>query len=183
MKSLGSTPTAETGKRKFETVSKSGLGHKATALGHERFSEYVSRYPQIQVLQEQLEDQFPGQVNFHLPRLDALSGNILLHCSFFLDNLIEVQGPVMFKVGFTHNPVWRWGSPIYGYASGAKKEKYSNMSVIYAAPEPYSPAMLEAALIDKYKRLLAQLIINLSLFFLCTIVYPIDLWVPKSRLC
>ncbi|CAL1141491.1 unnamed protein product [Cladocopium goreaui] len=57
----------------------------------------------------------------------------------------------MFKVGFTHNPVWRWGSPIYGYTSKATKEKYSNMSVIYAAPEPYSPAMLEAALIDKYK--------------------------------
>ena len=153
MKSLGNIPTAETGKRKFETVSKSGLGHRATAWEHQTFSEYVSRYPQIQDFQNQLEDQFPGQVSFHLPRLDALSGTVVRHCSNFLDNLIEVQGPVMFKVGFTHNPVWRWGSPIYGYTSKATKEKYSNMSVIYAAPEPYSPAMLEAALIDKYKRL------------------------------
>jgi succinyl-CoA synthetase alpha subunit len=71
----------------------------------------------------------------------------------------------MFKVGFTHNPVWRWGSPIYGYASKATKEKYSNMSVIYAAPEPYSPAMLEAALIDKYKRLLVQLMIYIVVVF------------------
>ena len=55
----------------------------------------------------------------------------------------------MFKVGFTHSPLWRWGNAMYGY--GKSKEKWSEMVVIYLAPESNSPAMLEAALIEKYK--------------------------------
>lgn len=56
---------------------------------------------------------------------------------------------MIFKTGFTHNPRWRWNSPIYGYSKD--KEKWSNMVILCETHEPFTPAMLEAALIHQYQ--------------------------------
>jgi hypothetical protein len=142
------TPTGETRKRKPD-LSPKHENRTSAYLDAERISEYVGRYPNLKTLQNQLDGSYPGKVFFRLPRLDALSGNVVLHCSKFLDNLIASQSPVMFKIGYTHNPLWRWGNRMYGYAAG--REKWSNMVIIYISPEPHGPSMLEACLIDKYK--------------------------------
>ena len=134
----------DSGKRKSENFDARTL-HSGTG----RFDAYVDRYPSLHDLQNNLDKSFPGKVRFQLPQLDALSGSVLRHCINFIDGLIDSLSPVMFKVGFTHNPLWRWGNAMYGY--GKSNEKWSEMVVIYLAPEAHSPTMLEAALIEKYK--------------------------------
>ena len=154
LKNLGPTAVApsekvsilqiDSGKRKSENSYTRTL-HSGTR----RCDAYVERYPSLHDLQNKLDKSFPGKIRFQLPQLDALSGSVLRHCINFIDGLIDSLSPVMFKVGFTHSPLWRWGNAMYGY--GKSNEKWSEMVVIYLAPEAHSPAMLEAALIEKYK--------------------------------
>ena len=85
---------------------------------------------------------------FKLCDLKATAGAILQHAIGVTLALFRREEPLIFKFGFTHNPIWRWTSPIYGYATA--RERWSNMLILHYAPEPYSPAMLEAALIEKF---------------------------------
>ena len=63
--------------------------------------------------------------------------------------------PMIFKIGYTHNPVWRWTNRLYGYV--LDKHKYTNMVVMYQSDECRGPAMLEACLIDIYRSFLVWL--------------------------
>lgn len=87
--------------------------------------------------------------------LNAVAGAVLRHAISVLEKLFKREEPLTFKVGFTHNPIWRWTNDIYGYRYA--KEKWSNMIILHFAFEPYSPAMLEAALIEKYQRNFAEI--------------------------
>ena len=90
-----------------------------------------------------------GCINFRLPTAHAVAGKVLNHACDVVDTLIERHQPCIFKVGFTHDVVWRWCNNLYGYAFD--RDKWSNMTVMYISSEPFSVAMLEAALISKYK--------------------------------
>lgn len=103
-------------------------------------------------------------ITFNLCALNASAGKILAHSIGCLENLFRKEEPLIFKVGFTHNPVWRWSNDLYGY--GHAREKWTNMIIFHYAKEPYSPAMLEAALIDKYKSTFDAI----SSFLLCVLV-------------
>lgn len=95
------------------------------------------------------ECQTLGQpIRFALCDLNALAGTVLRHCIGFLDRLFAKEEPLIFKIGITHNPQWRWGNKLYGYIT--EKDKWTEMVIIHYSREPYSPAMLEAALIEKY---------------------------------
>ena len=74
---------------------------------------------------------------------------------------------MLFKIGFTHSPVWRWESSLYGYA-GQKKHKWQCMAVLSVAEEPYSAAMLEAALIEKFQGLSERTIHSTCAFAFCS---------------
>ena len=52
---------------------------------------------------------------------------------------------VIFKLGYTLSPAWRWGNDVYGYQNS--KDKWEHMIIYYISSEPYGPAMLESALI------------------------------------
>ena len=88
-------------------------------------------------------------IAFRLPKHGALAGGVLCHAINVIDGLYHRNFPMIFKIGYTHDAVWRWGNSLYGYNS--PKEKWSNMVVFYITSEPYGPAMLEAALIEKYQ--------------------------------
>ena len=83
------------------------------------------------------------------PRRGMLAGGILKHCYSALDSILMAQYPCIFKVGYTHNPTWRFHNKIYGY--GNDVAKWSNMVVLYAASETISPSYIEAALIQRHK--------------------------------
>ena len=93
-----------------------------------------------------------GCIDFKLPPLRATSGVVLSRAIGTIEGLFSKHYPLIFKVGYCHNCVFRWANPLYGY-SGAR-EKWSNMCVLYISDEHYSVSMLEAALIEKYGSIL-----------------------------
>ena len=67
-----------------------------------------------------------------------------------LTSLFKKEEPLIFKIGFTHDPVSRWTSPVYGYTLDLDRNKWTHMIVFYYSKERFGPAMLEAALIEKF---------------------------------
>ena len=105
--------------------------------------------PALCTIHKQVDKEFPDDIHFKLPRVGALSGTVLQHCSEVFERFYHSEYPMTFKVGFTHNALWRWGNPLYGYITD--RQKWFRMVVVYVSDECYSASMLEAALIDKYK--------------------------------
>ncbi|CAE7231109.1 unnamed protein product [Symbiodinium microadriaticum] len=91
-----------------------------------------------------------GCIAFKLPPFGSLAGKALKHCLDELSRLFDKHSPLIFKIGWTHDASWRWANDLYGYARSI--DKWTNMDILYIAKEPFSPAMLEAALIEKYQR-------------------------------
>lgn len=95
-----------------------------------------------------------GCISFQLPPPKSLAGAALDHAISTINKLFSKHSPMIWKIGFTRNPVWRWRSKIYGYKWS--QDRWSDMVIVYLAPEPFGPAMLEAALIDKFNCSLPQ---------------------------
>ena len=89
-----------------------------------------------------------GCISFNVPSPNAIAGKVLQHCVKEIDITIATKKPLIFKVGFTRNPVWRWSNDLYGY--NRARDGWTDMTVMYISDEHFGPAMLEAALIDKY---------------------------------
>ena len=141
-------------KRQLETLVVSKGTRAKTRRTYNILIAYLDEYPHLRDLHQKLDQLFPGQVEFQLPPLHALSGAVYRHCTNVLEQLLESQSPMTFKIGFTHDPLWRWGNSLYGYSKS--REQWTMMIVIYTASEPHSAAMLEAALIDKYQSILPE---------------------------
>ena len=94
-----------------------------------------------------------GCIAFKLPKWNALAGKAFSHSVNVIESLFKQHEPLIYKIGVTHDPAWRWSNPIYGYCG--ERDKWSNMTVFFASDEPYSTGMLEAALIHKYQSILS----------------------------
>ena len=103
-----------------------------------------------------------GCISFNVPSPNAVAGRVMQHCVKEIDITIATKKPLIFKVGFTHNPVWRWSNTLYGYKHA--RDRWAHMTVMYISEEHFGPAMLEAALIDKYSSYLER---NMSSKFGC----------------
>ena len=110
---------------------------------------------------EALRSKASSDIAFKLPKANAIAGGILLHSIGVIEGLFTRYDPLIFKIGITHNPEWRWCNSIYGYQHSC--DKWSNMVVFSASPEPHGPSMLEAALIEKYRSILSAS----EFYFLC----------------
>ncbi len=97
----------------------------------------------------QTQRQTLGNIIYRLPSKGALAGSVYRHSCRVVEGLISKHGPITFKIGITHDALWRWTNRLYGYQHSS--EKFSHMVVCYTSNEPHSVAMLEAALIDKYQ--------------------------------
>ena len=95
-------------------------------------------------------------IAFDLPPPNVSAGRVLDHCINVLEKTFRKWDPCIHKIGWTHNPIWRWGNSLYGYAK--QKDQWSNMIVLHIAGEPFSTAMLEAALIKQYQSILSALL-------------------------
>ena len=103
--------------------------------------------PQVQQVLREIDAH--GKILWGLPRQAGTSGNVLQHACKTMDVLRLRFAPFIFKFGISTNAAQRWNHPVYGYE--LEKTEWRRMLVIYLSPEPFSPAMLEAALIDKYR--------------------------------
>ena len=90
-----------------------------------------------------------AQIRYQLPAEGKTAGQVLAHAILVLEQLLRQWGPMVFKVGFTHDPAWRWHNELYGYAHDSH-DIWQSMMVLYVATNPFGPAMLEAALIERF---------------------------------
>ncbi|CAE7402859.1 unnamed protein product [Symbiodinium sp. CCMP2592] len=81
---------------------------------------------------------------FRLPRKGLIAGSVLQHCIRVVDEYFKQLEPVVFKFGFTHNPIWRWTKALYGYCQD--KDIWAQMVILHVSHEAFGPAMLEADL-------------------------------------
>ena len=116
--------------------------------------------PRLKALQTQC--QTLGCIVLKLCDLNAVAGVVLRHAIGVLENLFRREEPLTFKIGFTHDPVWRWSNNRYGYQYA--RERWEAMIVLYYSKEPYSAAMLEASLIEKFQSTCAALAKPTSVF-------------------
>lgn len=83
-----------------------------------------------------------------LPKPSATAGRILEHAIQTFEDLVSKNKPLTFKFGITHDASIRWNNETFGYKYS--KDIFDYMLVIYGASNPYGPAFLEAALIDRF---------------------------------
>ena len=107
----------------------------------------LQSHPCLRKLQE--ESASVGCISFDLPKPHAVAGQVLQHSVAVLERMFRKYEPLIFKIGFTHDPYFRWGNKLYGYAHA--REKWAQMTILFITDEPYGPAMLEASLIDKFQ--------------------------------
>ena len=88
-------------------------------------------------------------MSYRLPKPGCTAGRVLEHSITTINRFLEKYSPMTFKLGITHDAHHRWYCPMYGYQHS--KDRFDRLHVVYAASNPYSPAMLEAALIDRFK--------------------------------
>lgn len=91
-------------------------------------------------------------IEYKVPTKVFSAGLVLRHARQIIDCLFKRHAPMIFKIGFTSKPAWRWENPTYGYAHD--RDQWSRMVIVYETDEPFGPAMLEAALIDLYRSFL-----------------------------
>ena len=94
-----------------------------------------------------------GFLDTMLPPEGATAGKVLGHTKSAMMTLFAKHEPMIFKIGYSHNAIWRWSNSLYGYKFD-KMHKWSNMVVLYESTEPFGPAMLEASLIDLFHSIL-----------------------------
>ena len=88
-------------------------------------------------------------IDFKLPKKNALPGQILTHGKSVIEQLIQKHQPCTFKIGYTHNPHFRFRNPIYGYAGGV--DRFEAMLVIFVSHETVGPSFTESALIQWFQ--------------------------------
>lgn len=79
---------------------------------------------------------------------------MLRHVYKYVDDLIDKEWPLIYKLGFTHSPHARFWNKTYGYVT--ERYKWERLVVVYCGIDTTSAAYVEAALIQKYKGYLAN---------------------------
>ena len=97
-------------------------------------------------------------IAFRLAPYGALAGTVLQHARAELETLIEREAPLIFKIGITHNALWRFCNSMYGYCRDL--DNWSHMIILHVSEEPHGPAMLEASLIDRFRSNLIALLVE-----------------------
>lgn len=101
--------------------------------------------PHITSLMDEIDQH--EKITLWLPVKPTTAGSVLEHCCQVMDTLFETHDPCIFKVGYTRHPIIRWECRKYGYMW---ERGWQHMVVLFTLTEPWSAAMLEAALIQHF---------------------------------
>ena len=142
---------------KFETQVQPSRHFSVRSPG-DRVSTWLDTVPpnlvEVPGLKEMfLQAQSMGCIDFKLPPKRATSGIVLQRALVSMESLFHRFYPMIYKFGYTHNCVYRWSNDMFGYTG--ERDGWTNMCVLYMADEPYSVAMLEAALVEKHHGILS----------------------------
>lgn len=83
------------------------------------------------------------------PRVSMSSGDVLEHIKAVIDRVVIRLKPATFKIGFTHDPAFRWNNRTFGYIR--EVDKWTGMMVVWAGSNATVGAYVEAAMILHYK--------------------------------
>ena len=136
-----------------------------------KMATYIREFPDLTSLLAECETL--GCITFQLPVAKAPAGKVLAHATSTFEGFHPRHRPMIFKLGFTTNAAFRWTNSKYGYAKD--RDGWSGMVVVYLSNEPAGPAMLEAALIDKYASIWTEQITDFLFDF-----PSIFKWIPKK---
>ena len=106
------------------------------------------RDPHTCSMMEEIEEH--DKISLWLPIKTTTAGAVLQHSLGVMDTVCERHAPMIYKFGFSCNPIVRWENRRYGYMYMWENCKWQHMIILFISKEPWSPAMLEAALIDRY---------------------------------
>lgn len=87
-------------------------------------------------------------IDYDLPRKGSNAGQVLRHAKAVVQKVIESQRPCTYKIGWTHDPHFRFHNNVYGYKYD--RNGWQAMLVIFISHEAVGPAFLEATLIQNY---------------------------------
>lgn len=82
---------------------------------------------------------------YDLPFRGARCGQVLQHASKVLQLTLDRLSPMTFKIGFTHDPAFRFRNRTYGYVTS--RDRWQGMIVVFASHDPIVASYVEAALI------------------------------------
>ena len=100
-------------------------------------------------LREMMEEASAiGCIDFKLAPPHATAGVVLKSAINVVEAIFHRRYPMIFKFGYTHNCVFRWCNQKFGYATS--RDRFDQMCILHICSEPFTPSMLEAALIEKY---------------------------------
>ena len=136
-----------------------------------KMATYIREFPDLTSLLAECETL--GCITFQLPVAKAPAGKVLAHATSTFEGFHQRHRPMIFKLGFTTNAAFRLTNSKYGYAKD--RDGWSGMVVVYLSNEPAGPAMLEAALIDKYASIWTEQITDFLFDF-----PSIFKWIPKK---
>ena len=126
-----------------KVVRSHGVSQSESYLQHEDLKDLPRS---LEVFQKIVMDPV---LSYNLPQPGCTAGKVLQHAVATFTRLHERYRPMTFKFGITHCAAFRWHNPCFGYKHS--RDTYDRMHVFYATSNPYGPAFLEAALIDRFQ--------------------------------
>lgn len=101
-----------------------------------------------------------------LAAAQSSAGQVLQHCRRVLENHCNRLAPLMYKIGFTHDPCFRWHNRTFGYIR--ERCRWEGMVLMFASDDSTVAAYVEAAMIMAFMGFLVWLSMVYFMVFLYT---------------
>ena len=88
------------------------------------------------------------RLSFRLAPKSSTLGQVLQHCRKVIDSFRERLQPCTFKIGFSHDPGFRFYNHTFGYVKD--RDGWQGMMVIFCSHDPVVASYVEAAMIQLY---------------------------------
>ena len=86
------------------------------------------------------------KIDYSLPAKNSTSGQVLERTKKLIERVVSALSPAIYKIGFTHDPAFRWNNKTFGYQKAI--EKWDGMLVMYAGSNAMVASFVEAAMIQ-----------------------------------
>ena len=85
-------------------------------------------------------------IKLNLQQKGCNAGRILAHCRNVIQSTLSKHYPMSYKIGFTHDPCFRFHNPTFGYS----RNKCQMMIVMFVSHDPTPAAFVEASMIQLF---------------------------------
>lgn len=96
------------------------------------------------------------RLSFRLAPKSSTSGQVLQHCRRCIEAFCERLKPCTFKVGFTHDPGFRFYNHTFGYVKD--RDGWQGMMIIFCSHDPVVASYVEAAMIQVFLGNLSRIV-------------------------